>query len=489
MDPESQSHSWFSRLGLRARIALGVALPILLALTLLSVVRYRHERALVEDQLRLTVLQVGQVMIGSLRHTMLLNDGDMLAQTLVDISSMGTVQQIQIVDLAGRVKVSNHNAEVGTVRRLDDLGCIECHQFPAGSRSQTSRLLPSSDVMRVSVPIANDASCAGCHSQQDAHLGVLLADISTVNIESRLRYNLQVDLATSLGSTVFITLVLYLLIHWLVVRRVEAFHRPLAQFAAGNLASRLPLSPGSNDELGDLAYAFNRMAGELEHQIEEREKRTELRQRAIIEERERIARELHDGLAQLLGYVNTKAMAVRLMFLHNQTEEANQNLYELEEAARGLFVDVREAILGLKMAGQDHHGLCGGLQEYIRRFGKLSNLPVELVIAPEVEACPLTAEAELQLLRIVQESLTNTRKHASATQVRIKVGVEDGGLVLLVSDDGHGFDLDGVETPGATHFGFGIMNERAKAIGARFHLDSQPGRGTQITVRLPLREG
>ncbi len=173
-------------MGLRARIALGVALPILLALALLAVVRYRHERTLVEDQLRLTVLQVGQVMIGSLRHTMLLNDGDMLAQTLVDSSSIGTVQHVQIVDLGGIVRVSSRSAEVGTVRRLDDLGCIECHQYPPGSRSQTSRLLPSGEVMRVSIPIANDASCARCHAQQNTHLGVLLADISVVNIESRL---------------------------------------------------------------------------------------------------------------------------------------------------------------------------------------------------------------------------------------------------------------------------------------------------------------
>ena len=153
-------------MGLRARIALGVALPVLLALGSLSLVRYQHERALAEDQVRLTVLQVGQVMIGALRHTMSVNDGEMLAQTIGDIGTMDTVREVQIVDLNGHVKASSHNQDVGTTRRTDDMGCVECHQFPQSSRPQTSRLFSSSDTVRVSMPIPNSASCAGCHSQQ-----------------------------------------------------------------------------------------------------------------------------------------------------------------------------------------------------------------------------------------------------------------------------------------------------------------------------------
>ena len=77
-----------------------------------------------------------------------------------------------------------------------------------------------------------------------------------------------------------------------------------------------------------------------------------MRQRAIVEERERIARELHDGMAQVLGYVHTKATAVRLLLGRQQTEAATAQLGQLEEAARGLFIDVREAILGLRMTSR-----------------------------------------------------------------------------------------------------------------------------------------
>jgi PAS domain S-box-containing protein len=209
-------------------------------------------------------------------------------------------------------------------------------------------------------------------------------------------------------------------------------------------------------------------------------------QSLIDEERGRIARELHDGLAQLLGYVSTKAMAVRLMLKNRQTEAADQHLLQLEEAARELYVDVRQAILDLKMTGQSDAGLTATLKDFAAQFSRLSGLPVELAIAPAVESLSLTAETELQLLRIVQEALTNVRKHASATKVWISLRLNDGVLELTVSDDGQGFDPDHVPTTHWPHFGLSTMHERAEAIGAEFDLDSELGAGTRIMVRLPV---
>ena len=475
-------------MGLRARIALGIALPILLMLTLFSLTHYRHDQSLVEDQLRLTALQVAQSMMGGLRHTMMVNNRALLSQTLEDIANMETVHKVQIVDLDGRVRASSDSTEVGTIRRIDDLGCVECHQYPDESRSQTSRLFPSSDVVRVSMPISNDPNCAHCHVNESAHLGVLLADISVIDGESRLSRNLQLNLAISIGIMVLVTLVLYLLIHNLVVRRVEGFHRSLSQFASGDFSARLPVTPGPTDELGELAVAFNRMADELDHHVKDQQKRTELRQRAIVEERERIARELHDGLAQLLGYVNTKAMAVRLMLMNHQTEAADRNLLQLEEAARGLFVDVREAILGLKMAGEDSSGFVEKFEDFTHEFSVLSDVPVDLAIDDDIENLSLSAEAELQLLRIAQESLTNVRKHALASNAEVRLYVNDGALLLTVSDNGKGFDPDHVRNGNRRHFGLSTMSERAEAIGADFVLDSKPSAGTRVTVRLPLKE-
>jgi signal transduction histidine kinase len=206
----------------------------------------------------------------------------------------------------------------------------------------------------------------------------------------------------------------------------------------------------------------------------------------IAEERERIARELHDGLAQLLGYVTTKAMAVRLMLENGHMEAANQHLFQLEEAARELFVDVRQAILDLKVTGQTGAGLSETLTGFTAQFSRLSGLPVEVASDPGVESLSLTPEVELQLLRIAQEALANVRKHASATRAQISLQIREGVLALTVSDNGKGFDPDQVQTPHRPHFGVSTMRERAEAIGAEFDLHSELGAGTRVTVWLPI---
>jgi signal transduction histidine kinase len=454
-------------------------------LSALALMHYSRERHLAEDQARLAVIQLGEVMTGSLRHAMIMNNREMLVAMLNDIGTMDTIEQVQILDLAGEVKVSSKPAEVGQVWRMENPGCNDCHQYPPETRPRTVLLPAQEGVLRIASPIANEQACANCHAPGTVHLGILLADVTLVALQQHLLQDLQLDLVISAAITLVVTVGVYLIVHRLVVRRVEAFRRPLAEYAAGNFASRLPPPALDADELDALAGTFNRMADELERHVREERERSELRQRAIIEERERIARELHDGLAQLLGYVNTKAMAVRLMLKRRQIRAADEHLLQLEEAARELFVDVREAILGLRASGQAGIGLTAMLNEYAAQFSRLSNLPIQVEITPEAEALPLAAEAELQLLRIVQEALTNARKHAEATEARVRVRRNNGTLELMVSDNGHGFDPQHLR---AHHSNFGLhtMRERAEAIGAEFELASQPGAGTCVVVRLQV---
>jgi signal transduction histidine kinase len=230
------------------------------------------------------------------------------------------------------------------------------------------------------------------------------------------------------------------------------------------------------------------MAEQLEQHRQAELVRTELRQQAIVQERERIARELHDGLAQVLGYVHTKATAVRLLLNRQQVAAAQAQLIQLEEAARGLFVDVREAILGLKMTGQRDLHLTAMLEEYAAHFSQLSDLQVQVDIAPALADLCLSSEVELQLLRIVQEALTNARKHAHASKVAIRVANGGPTMEVSVSDDGQGFEPDQDRGAGRPHFGLGTMRERAEAIGADFGIDSRPGAGTRVRVRLPAHQ-
>lgn len=215
---------------------------------------------------------------------------------------------------------------------------------------------------------------------------------------------------------------------------------------------------------------------------------TKARTHAMVEERERIARELHDDLAQLLGYVSTKATAVRLLLKKRKFSAADQQLLQLEEAAQKVLVDVREAILGLRMASEVEKGLPTTLRAYATQFDRLSSLPVEVAIAPQVEILHLGIETELQLFRIVQESLSNIRKHALASRAWIELSTESETLQIVVGDDGAGFDQKSQRAEKQSHFGLVSMCERAAAVGAELTVTSNAGAGTQVIVRMPLKE-
>ncbi len=216
----------------------------------------------------------------------------------------------------------------------------------------------------------------------------------------------------------------------------------------------------------------------------------QLNQEATLAERERIARELHDNMGQLLGYVNTKAMAVRLFIENGELENAQRNLAQLEEAAQGLSVDVRKAILDLKTSASGHLSgrLVDSLENYIARFNRLSDLYVSFDFCDELDKVELNTETKLQILRIMQEALSNIRKHAKATQVSVSISCDDDILSLQVVDNGCGFDLNSVENTGLPRFGLSSMRERAVSIGGELRLNSKQGIGTTVSVLRPIGE-
>jgi signal transduction histidine kinase len=479
------------RRNLRARVALGLGLPILLVLAGLSLAHYWRQRDLLVDQSRLAAAQIGQMVVAGLRHSMLNNDPGMAAAMLTDLDQRELLNRAQIVGLDGAVWLDSGPSQAGEVQHAAEPGCTACHRLQAAQRPAAALVTSDAAQMRIAVPIDNAPECSACHEAGAVHLGVLLADVPVALLGANAVRSLQTDLALSALVTGLAAVGIYGLMQWLVVRRVEAFGRPLAALAGGNFSARLA-SRNAGDELDQLAHTFNQMADRLQQHRRDEPARVDLRQRAIVEERERIARELHDGVAQVLGYVHTKATAVRLLLGRKQIEAAECQLAQLETAARGQFVGVREAILGLRMTSRSDLRLAGMLREYAGQFSQLSDLPVVVNIAPSVEALSLPAEAELQLLRIVQEALTNARKHAHARTAWVSVLNGGPNLEVSVSDDGAGFSLDAAQLAGGDsrqHYGLSTMRERAEAIGARFEVVASAGAGTKVTVRLSLEKG
>jgi signal transduction histidine kinase len=206
---------------------------------------------------------------------------------------------------------------------------------------------------------------------------------------------------------------------------------------------------------------------------------------AVVDERLRLAHELHDGLAQVLGYINTQTLAVRKLLSAGRTEAAREELAAMEAAARDVYGDIREAILGLRVA-LPREGLVAGVRQYVDGYRAMTGADISIETRGELDDVVLTSSAEIQLVRIVQEALSNMRKHAGAAHGRILVSAEDGVLEVSVSDDGRGFDPGATTARGWPRFGLQTMRERALAVGGLLEIDSSPGRGTTVSVRIPV---
>jgi len=207
---------------------------------------------------------------------------------------------------------------------------------------------------------------------------------------------------------------------------------------------------------------------------------------AVAEERLRIAHEMHDGLAQVLAYVNTKAQAVKVFLKNGRPDEATQQLDQLAAAAREVYADVRESIIGLRSAAVPGRTIADALQDYVSTWQAHAGVECDL----RIEGAPrLTPNAQLQALRIVQESLTNIRKHANATRASLTIEQSASTLRITIEDNGSGFTPGELGRSEFPRFGLSTMRERAETIGGRFQLDSVPGSGTRISVELPTPAG
>ena len=209
----------------------------------------------------------------------------------------------------------------------------------------------------------------------------------------------------------------------------------------------------------------------------------QMRHLAVLEERDRIGREIHDSFAQTLGYLSMQSRAIEIMLTKGKYDEAKAELGQMGEGVRGAFSDVREAIFNLRTTLTEDRDLAAVLQDYCQEFSRSCGILVELAIPPSQEL-QLPIGVQFQLMRIVQEAMANARKHAGASRISVHMTKEDGNLALSVVDDGQGFEVEALGGAASRRFGLSIMRERAEAVGARFAIYSGPGQGTRVLVEL-----
>ena len=184
-------------------------------------------------------------------------------------------------------------------------------------------------------------------------------------------------------------------------------------------------------------------------------------QMTILSERDRIARELHDSLAQVLGQIH---LVLRGLEARTDGAAISGDLAELADVADEAYRDVRETILGLRESIPSDGGLEAALRAYLAKYSRQTGIAAHLD-CDGMAGRSLSPKAEVQLLRVVQEALTNVRKHAGATEVRVELAERDGMPVLSVTDDGSGFDPTSVGPSLTGGFGLRSMRERVELAG------------------------
>lgn len=207
--------------------------------------------------------------------------------------------------------------------------------------------------------------------------------------------------------------------------------------------------------------------------------------KARLEERQRLARELHDSVTQALFSTNLIARSLEVILQREGTHspDAMDKIADLRQLTQGALAEMRALIFELRPGALEEEGLMEALRKHAAGIQGRQELQVGVIGSGEGVLPRLKPAAEEALYRIAQEALHNVVKHARATRVEISIGASDGFVTMQVSDNGIGFDVQEVR---AGHMGLGTMGQRAGALQAEYLVSSHLGAVASVTVRVPL---
>jgi signal transduction histidine kinase len=230
--------------------------------------------------------------------------------------------------------------------------------------------------------------------------------------------------------------------------------------------------------IGDLVQAqqqIARQSEQLQHLL--------VRTNAVQEdERKRIAFDIHDGVIQLVIAAGYELQAAARHVGNGNADDARRKLERARQLMDQTVADMRRIVFDLHPTSLDSRGLTPSLEKYAASWQESTGIACSFIV--EGEPVELASDKRVGVYRIVQEALTNIRKHASATRVAIRVRFDAGRLRLDIEDDGAGFAVEGVPAVNG-HLGLMSMSERARNLGGRLDISSQPGQGTAIALDVP----
>jgi signal transduction histidine kinase len=445
---------------------------LLLSLGFTFQVRNAIEKVLMEKS-REQGISIARDVAARSTDLILVNDIYSLHQLLVETqNNFPDVRYVFILDAKGQVLT--HTFGQGFPADLAGMNSVA----PDGFQNTVALNTDEGTVWDVAVPIF------------DGKAGMARVGISDLGVRNTLTV-----LTSQLGLTILIVLIISLLaatvLTWILTRPILELVEAASAIAHGDFTHRV--RRWANDEIGDLAEAFNHMAIELERTDELRREREQLRKQLLEsviatqeEERRRIARELHDGTSQ---NITSMIVGLRMLEASDDLEKVRQQSKQLRQAARQTLDEVHNLAVHLRPPVLDDLGLNAAISRYIQEFRQLFHIPVDFQVTG-FEHKRLPPAMETAVYRILQEAMTNAGKHARAEHISVLLEARDGQVSAIVEDDGQGFQADRMLRSGLQQGKLGLygMQERAQQLGGSITIESEPMKGTTIYLRIPIRD-
>jgi len=218
--------------------------------------------------------------------------------------------------------------------------------------------------------------------------------------------------------------------------------------------------------------------------IENSQLYTRTKEAGRVEERWLISQELHDNIAQSLAFLNLQTKLMEDRWKSEPENPGRKELGQIRKVIQDTYQDVRNMLIDFRTEVKEDESLESALKKYCREFRERAGIGADLVSPGGLPVLPESIRN--QVFRMVQESLSNVRKHADAGKVTVTVRSADRGLKITVEDDGRGFNLHSAPKPGREHMGLSIMKERAAKLNGTVRISTAPGRGTVVELDIPL---
>ncbi len=207
---------------------------------------------------------------------------------------------------------------------------------------------------------------------------------------------------------------------------------------------------------------------------------------AVTEERERLARDMHDNLGQMLGFINLQAQGIRQELINAGVESVSHKLDKLVDVTQSTHNDMREYIHNARNAAFMDKNFITALSKNISIFKEQTDIKVKLDIPSEFTGEELKPNIRINILNILKEALNNVRKHAKAENVRVSLSISQEQLCASIEDDGKGFESEHENNHTKAKYGLSIMRERAFEIGGQIEIESVEGKGSRVVLYIPI---